>query len=107
MTAFTFETITAAQALAFGAGDTLAFSAAGAVASAVQVGFTPAGAGLSASITLTFGGVSKTFGAGLAGLGAGAGQITFPDGSRLFVGTTGADAVAGTSAGDEIGRAHV
>ena len=105
MAAFTFETISAADALAFTSADTLTFTTPGATASAVTVAITAATGfptNTPATVALTFGGVTKTFSAALQGKGAVTGQIILPDASMLFVGTTGADTVTGSAQGDGI-----
>ena len=115
MTAYTFETITDAQAAAFNPlTDTLTFTTPGATATAVQVAFTAASGGggfppapvVPATQTLTFNGVSKVFGgpsaSGLAGLGFATGTIIFPDASMLFVGTGTVDNVTGSSGNDAL-----
>ena len=89
MTAYTFETLTPEQALAFGPGDTLAFTAPGARAALVQVAFTPAG------VVVTLAGLSRTFSTALS-------QASFPDGSRLWIGGAGADTLAGGAAGETL-----
>jgi Ca2+-binding RTX toxin-like protein len=109
MTAYTFETITAAQAAGFTAGDTLTFTTPGATASQVVVVFTPASGGsgippspiIPAKTTLTYNGISRDFpSASLAGYGGSTGQMNFPDGSMLYPGTSGADCVQGSGFGD-------
>ena len=78
MAAYTFETISAADALAFDATkDTLTFTTAGATATAVTVAITDASGFplIPASFALTFGGVTKTFGEKFIA-GGGVGNIT-------------------------------
>jgi len=103
MAAYVFDTITAAQALAFSSSDTLSFQA----GTAVQASVTYLGNG---DISVAVGGLSVEFAAALATVSQ-SGMFHFDDGSSLYVGdgsnnaasTTGdihADALFG-GAGDD------
>lgn len=87
MPTFTFSTITAAQALAFTASDTLNIDLDNANTSTVL--FVPASGGNPDQITLVAGGRSVTFSTALS-----AATKTYADGSSLYVGTSGNDAPA-------------
>lgn len=87
MPTFTFSTITAAQALAFTASDTLNIDLDSANTSTVL--FVPASGGNPDQITLVAGGRSVTFSTALS-----AATKTYADGSSLYVGTSGNDAPA-------------
>lgn len=98
MAGYVFETITDAQAASFGTNDYLFFSTDGATARNVTVApFTSTSGVLSGSgITLTFGGVSRTFNnnisaaSGNTANGATAqDHILFSDNSHLLIGTAG------------------
>lgn len=84
MAAYTFETITAAQALAFTSFDTL--TVASGPASAVTVIF-----GASGDVSLQLGGRTVDFHGVIASVSQ-AGGVTFSDGSVLYIGGPGADA---------------
>src|SRR5690606_12116910 len=87
MAAYTFDTITEAEALAYDAfADQLHFGP-GVRAHQVWVGYLPASGGGPEQVTLTYGRRTVTFGAGLYGEA----DFVFGDGSRLFVGTPGGD----------------
>ncbi|WP_332772848.1 calcium-binding protein [Phenylobacterium sp.] len=94
MAVYRFETITPAEAANYNAGaDTLQFqtaTASGAQVIAAYLGGPPAQVGI------TFNGQTVTFGTGVYGDL----DITFPDGSTLFVGGLDADSIAGTGLGD-------
>jgi Ca2+-binding RTX toxin-like protein len=89
-----FETITAAQALAFnGAADTLVFTSALQSAADERLIFN---AGGTITVLSNLEGHSVTFGPGLAG----AAQIIFPDSSQMLVGSAGGDVLTGGAHGD-------
>ncbi|MFN9034285.1 MAG: calcium-binding protein, partial [Alphaproteobacteria bacterium] len=116
MTNYVFESMTAEQAAAFVSTDTLTFSTPGATARDVTLTLVPyippnfftGEVGSTPSVTITFGGKTLVFNGsgttppGIAGLGSSAGQITFPDGSRLFIGSQGADSVSGGTTPDAL-----
>ncbi|MFM8374750.1 MAG: calcium-binding protein, partial [Phenylobacterium sp.] len=110
MTAYTFETITDAQAAAFQAGDTLTFTNPTLTAQSVEVRFNPQTGGggfppapvVPANITLIVGTTTKVFSTALAGMGGVTGQINLPDGTMLYLGTTGADSRAGSALNDAL-----
>jgi len=80
---YAFDTITPAQALTIGAGDTLTFS--GGPARAVSVAYDPEGPSLlPGHIVVSFAGRSVTFGSGLANLSK-TGGLVMADGSRLYI----------------------
>ncbi|RAK68481.1 hypothetical protein DJ019_00155 [Phenylobacterium kunshanense] len=79
--------MSAAQALAFSAADTLLVDQGSANTTTIQFGAT--------TIVMTVAGTSVVFGAGLGNATA-----TFADGSRLFIGTTGNDAPSAFGAED-------
>ena len=91
MTAYTFETITDAQAAAFQAGDTLTFTNPTLTAQSVEVRMNPQTGGggfppspvVPANITLVVGTTTKVFSTALAGLGGTTGQINLPEPGRL------------------------
>lgn len=84
MATYTFSTITAAQALAFTASDTLTIDQGSGNTSTVL--YVPASGGNPDQITLMAGSLSVTFGAALA-----TATKTFTDGSSLYIGGSGAD----------------
>jgi Ca2+-binding RTX toxin-like protein len=89
---FVFETITAAQALAFnGAADTLVFTSASQIAANQRLIFDAEGT----IRVFSTNGLSATFGPGLAGA-----QIIFPDSSQMLVGSSGGDVLTGGAHGD-------
>jgi Ca2+-binding RTX toxin-like protein len=91
---YTFETITAAQALAFnGQTDTLVFDDADQTGSSERLLFNTDG---TIAVFSDVGGLKVTFGPGLVG----AGQIVYPDGSEMLVGSPGADVLTGGARGD-------
>ena len=97
MADYTFETITAAQALAYTAGgDSLAF-APGTNASAITVFYVPAAGADPARVSITVNGVTKIFGTGIYGE-----TSTTTTGSILYIGDPAANdgPIAGTSAAD-------
>src|ERR1700735_666420 len=106
MATFIFETITAAQALAFDAatGDNLVFSNGASHGSAMTISYVAATALTPAEVVVTdtIDGHSVTFGAGVEGLGdPGLGAAIFSDGSTLVVGSnTAGDNATGTALGD-------
>jgi len=87
MPTFAFSTITAEEALALGAADTLTFDAG--PASAVTVAYVLGSGGAIDQVTLTLGGRSVTFSAAIT-----TATTSFPDGSVLAVGETGNESVA-------------
>jgi Ca2+-binding RTX toxin-like protein len=93
MTTFSFATITAAQALAFTAADTLTIDQGS--GSQATVLFVPAAGGNPDLITLIQGARSVTFSTALATTTA-----TYADGSQLYVGGTGNDSVTTGSNND-------
>ena len=91
---YNFETITPAQALSFnGASDTLVFTSASQTGASERLLFNADGA---ITVLSDIGGLRATFGPGLAG----AGQIIYPDGSLMLVGSPGGDVLTGGSRGD-------
>ena len=91
MPAYSFESITAAQAAAFRVtADTLSFNSATTPIS-VAVAYTASGA------TLTDQGRSVAFGSGVLG-----GAISFADNTKLFLGSAGADVASGSAGGDQL-----
>jgi len=95
MSAFRFETITAGEAANYSAAsDSLAFD--GGNAAQISVAFVAAAAGSPEHVTLSRGGQSMDFGTGVYGEQ----DIRLADGSMLYVGAPGGDAVAGTAVGD-------
>lgn len=99
MSTYVFETITAAQALAFDrAHDTLVFSLPTATGAGMRVTFNAATATSPASLSVLSipGDRTVVFGVGLAG-GA---DITFPDGSAFAIGIPGAGSLKGGPKGD-------
>ncbi|MDP3405167.1 MAG: calcium-binding protein [Brevundimonas sp.] len=106
MATYTFETISAAQALAFNpVSDSLTFSTPGTSASHIMVGVDQNSGRLSITSELT--GRSVIFGAALNGRET----VTFGDGSRLMFGSSypeplqgsaGRDLMAGTSGADQL-----
>ncbi|MFM8941556.1 MAG: hypothetical protein ACKOEY_16525, partial [Phenylobacterium sp.] len=116
MANYVFETLTPEQAAAFTSTDTLTFSTPGATARSVTVILVPYVApnfftgevGSTPSVTITFGGKSVLFDGvgtnapGIAGRGSAPGQIIFPDASRLFIGSLGADSVSGGTTADAL-----
>src|SRR6185437_10972185 len=95
MTTFIFETITAAQALAYNAAtDTLVFTDPAASGSKMTVVYNAATALSPATVTLidNADGHAVVFGPGIYGEGENAnGNLTFVDGSNLVVGSPIAD----------------
>jgi Ca2+-binding RTX toxin-like protein len=109
MAAYFFETITAGQALAFTAAtDALVFSNRTSSGAQMSVVYNPAVAGADPTVTITdlvtrrivvFGATAG--GAGILGEGGPPGQqVSFPDGSNVFIGGGGAENVTGTEFGD-------
>src|SRR4249920_879091 len=101
MSTFFFETITDAQAAGFNAGgttDTLVFGQTGERANITTVRFNAATATSAATITLISGltGKAVTFAATLSSETVGK-QPIFPDGSVLYIGTTGAGSFNATT----------
>jgi len=91
MAAFTFQTITAAQAAAYAAADSLVINgAANQVSVAFQAGTEP--------VAITVGGLTVNFGAGIIGDQ----DLTFSAGGSLFVGSASADVAAGGAAADAL-----
>ncbi|HEX2560236.1 hypothetical protein, partial [Phenylobacterium sp.] len=83
MAIYTFDTITAAQALAYNAAaDQLVFGP-GQRANQAWVGFVPAAGAEPERVTITLGARTVTFAASIYGES----DFVFGDGSRLFVGT--------------------
>jgi|GEM_PF-1891554 len=83
VTAYTFETITTAQALSFDSNfDSLVFTGAGATASGVQIAYDSAGQ--TGDIAITSQGRTVVFGQGFRDEDG----ITFPDGSAMSIGGT-------------------
>jgi Ca2+-binding RTX toxin-like protein len=98
MATYVFETITAAQALAFGAADTLTFSNPAATGAGLRLTYTPATAisqGTLSVLSLA-NGQTVVFGVGLAG-GI---RATFADGSFAGVGLPSAGSFQGGPKGD-------
>lgn len=87
----TFDTFSPSAALAIQPSDTVTFQTG--TATDVSVSY---GAG---SITLTMGGKSVVFGPDIAAVSQ-AGRIVLPDGSKLYIGQSGADAFTGAVTGD-------
>jgi Ca2+-binding RTX toxin-like protein len=81
MAAYSFETITAAQALAISGTDTLSISSG--TATSVTVAYLTDGSG---DISITLGATTMLFGSGIAALSQIPGQLSFADGSQLFIG---------------------
>src|ERR1700761_4043268 len=105
MANYIFESITAAQALAYQAAtDTLVFTNAASHGSAMTVVYTAGTALTAPSVTLidNTDGHTVVFGTGIYGEGeAATGSLVFPDGSNLVIGTdTGSDSAQGTSFAD-------
>jgi Ca2+-binding RTX toxin-like protein len=101
MANYTFETMTAAQAMSFSAAtDNLIFSNPTSSGAKMTVLYTAATASTPASITLidNADGISHVFGPGIAN-GSDAG-IQFPDGSNLVVGDPTANSEAGSAGND-------
>ncbi len=95
MASYVFETITAAQALAFnGAVDTLTFSTPRQTGASERLLFFNADGTI--NVLSGVDGHQVLFGPGLAG----AGQIIYPDGSQMLVGSTGPDVLTGGALGD-------
>ena len=91
---YSFETITAAQALSFnGASDTLEFTASAETGATERLLFNADG---TITVFSNIGGHQATFGPGLAG----AAQILFADGSQILVGSPGGDVLTGGPHGD-------
>ena len=88
MATFNFSTITTAQALAFTAADTLLIDQGPANATTVLFQ-------ADTTIAIVVGTTTVTFGAAVA-----SGTITYNDGSRLFIGTSGNDSLGGASGSD-------
>ena len=86
MPIYNFETITAAQALAITAADTLTFASGS--ARDITALFVP---GVPDTVVLVLGARSVTFGAPITSV-SGVGHIGFPDSSVLYLGSSGADA---------------
>src|SRR4051812_38326603 len=102
MSTYFFETITAAQALAYQAlgNDTLVFTNPTSSGAKMTVLFNPATATAPPTVTLidNVTGRSVTFGSGILGEGSAGNPIVFPDGSNLLVGLTTDDTnTSGTS----------
>lgn len=101
MTAYVFETITAAQALAYdAANDTLAFTAPGASASGLYVTFN-SGLGSDLRVELTLSATNQTvvFGPGMAPESG----LTFADGSQATIGPSrNNSSVSGSGANDAL-----
>src|SRR5436190_17005111 len=94
MANYVFETITAAQALAFnGQTDTLIFTSAAETGASDRLIFNANG---TITVLSSVAGHQATFGPGLAG----AGQVIYPDGSQMLVGWAGADVLTGGAHGD-------
>ncbi|HEX4708874.1 hypothetical protein [Phenylobacterium sp.] len=94
MASYVFETITAAQALSFnGALDTLVFTSPIQTGSSERLIFDANG---TITVFSNVAGLRAIFGPGLAG----AGQIIYPDGSEMLVGSPGADVLTGGAHGD-------
>ena len=83
MSTFAFESITAAQALAIAATDTLTFAQASGPSTGVTVIYTGDQAG---DISIGIGARTVIFGSGVSLLSQNAGSLTFADGSQLYVG---------------------
>ena len=89
--AYSFESITAAQAADFRVtADTLSFHSTATPVS-ITVAYAASGA------TLTDHGRSVVFGSGILG-----GAISFADNTKLFLGSTGADVASGSAGGDQL-----
>src|SRR4051794_36468253 len=84
MATYDFATIAAAQALALTASDTILINQG--AANATTVLFIPGQNGAADTISLSVGATTAIFSAALSSA-----TITYADGSRLFVGTSGAD----------------
>src|SRR5471032_1248695 len=107
MTTYFFESITAAQALAFTSADTLVFSNPTSSGAKMTVLYTviPATPLTVASETVTLtdptDGHTVVFGPGIQGAGEAGHVVIFPDGSNLIVGNDGpADTALGTAFND-------
>src|SRR4051794_7181478 len=92
LTTYRYETITAAEALAIGEGDTVLFAVGAARTYMASYGLL--GDGQITSVTLDNGGRAVTFGANLVPLSQ-AGRLSFPDVSMMRLGGAGADAFTG------------
>ena len=91
MTAYTFQTISPAQAAAYTAADSLVISgAANQVSVAFQAGSEP--------VAISLGGLTVNFGAGIINDT----DVTFSSGGALLVGSTGADSASGGAAADAL-----
>lgn len=97
MATYAFESITAVQALGFmAASDSLAFSNPAASGNRTSVVYSPATTTPAPTVTLTdlTTGRAVVFGATVGG------QVSFADGSNVFVGNAGAETFSGTAQGD-------
>lgn len=86
MAIYSFETITATQALAIASDDVLTFAASTGTASAATVIYAPAAGSTPATIGVTLGGRSVTFGTHLSDVST-TGHLTFQDGSIFYIGS--------------------
>lgn len=97
MASYIWETMTQANADAFTSNDVIVFTTAGATGAATVVQFVPATATTPASVSISFGGKSLSFDA--ADVQGRTNLAVYPDGSVLYVGSTGPDNGA-TSGGE-------
>lgn len=96
MATYAFDTITAAEAAALGAGDTVSMPAGS--ANRATVLFVP---GAPDTVTVIVDGRSVSFAGTLSAVSQ-AGRLTFGDGSRLYVGDTGANTGDGATTSDAL-----
>lgn len=96
MSSYAFETITAAEAQAIRASDTLTFAG---PARIVAVSYTPLGLTLPAQIIVTLGARTVAFGTEFTELSL-RGGIRMADGSKLFIGDFAANEASGGDLGD-------
>jgi len=97
MAAFVFETVTAAEAMAYSAAaDSLSFQSPDATGAKVSVRFVPAVDATPEQVALTLGSQTVNFGAGIYGEAG----ISFANGSMLFVGGPGGDTATGGDLAD-------
>lgn len=99
MAAYQYESITAAQALAIGDGDTVAFAAGSARLYMASYALSAGNEVL--SVSLSDGGPAVKFGPGFVALSQ-AGRVSFPDSSMLRIGGTGADSFVGGDGDDAL-----
>jgi Ca2+-binding RTX toxin-like protein len=99
MAAFAFETITSGQAMAYTAdADGLEFQTLGMWAALASVSYVAATDSAPEMVAVSLNGRTVMFGAGIQGDQ----DVRFSDGSKLFVGGTGAESASGTAGGDAL-----